>query len=148
MKEFFFMPCVQMRLEMSTLSERAITKLTFMWLSSRMYHIMQFEFRIGSKTFATIWTREAARFLVDRSMLFHLVNSSWCWWQLPATFYCVTGCKPIWKITRCLPFTPQHTSAFGPCWNVRFSKILWKMEHLLLRSKCFIFYNIFKTIVM
>ena len=41
-----------------------------------------------------------------------------------------------------------HTSAFGHLWNVRFFKILWKMEHLLLSSICSIFHNIFKTIEM
>ena len=48
----------------------------------------------------------------------------------------------------CICFNPLlHTSAFGRLWNVRFWKI-WKMEHLLLRSKCSIFHNIFKTIEM
>ena len=41
-----------------------------------------------------------------------------------------------------------HTSAFGRLWNVRFFKILWKMENLLLRSKCSNFHNILKTVEM
>ena len=43
-----------------------------------------------------------------------------------------------------------HTSALGCLWNVRVLKILWKIKHLLLRSKCSIFHNkcIFKTIEM
>ena len=39
-----------------------------------------------------------------------------------------------------------HTSTFGRLWNVSFLKILWKMEHFLLRSKCSIFHNIFKLV--
>ena len=41
-----------------------------------------------------------------------------------------------------LLFNPLlHTSTFGCLW-------LWTMEHLLIRSKCSIFHNIFKTIEM
>ena len=36
-----------------------------------------------------------------------------------------------------------HIKAF---WHVMFLKILWKMEHLLQKSKCSIFHNIFKSI--
>ena len=48
------------------------------------------------------------------------------------------------RLLFCLPLSHKkgakvnpllHTSAFGCFWNLRFLKILWKIEHLLMRSK-------------
>ena len=40
---------------------------------------------------------------------------------------------------------PFLHNAFWHLWNIMYSKILWKMEHLLFWSKCSIFHNIFKS---
>ena len=39
-----------------------------------------------------------------------------------------------------------HNNTFWRLWNIMYLKILWKMEHLLQKSKCSIFHNTFKSI--
>ena len=40
----------------------------------------------------------------------------------------------------------NHNNTFWRPWNIMYLKILWKKKHLLFRSKCSIFHNIFKSI--
>ena len=95
--QLFMMMYIQVTLDMRSLSEWLVTKLTFVGLNTRMYHIMSFQFRFPWKTFATIWTREATRFSGDGSKLFQLFLSPRCQWSHAACFDSVPYSKPTWK---------------------------------------------------
>ena len=88
---------IQVTLDMRSLSEWLITKLTFVGLNPCMNHIMSLQFRFPRKTFVTIWAREATRFSGDGSKLFQMFLSPRCLWSHAACFDSVTYSKPTWK---------------------------------------------------
>ena len=95
--QLFMMMYIQVTLDMRSLSEWLITKLTFVGLNTSMYHIMSLQFRFPWKSFATFWAKEATRFSSDGSKLFQLFLSPRCRWNHAACFDSVAYSKPTWK---------------------------------------------------
>ena len=94
MNQMFWMMYWDVSLEMRSLSEWTVTKLTSVGLSASMYHIMPFHFVIVWKSFATIWARVATRFSRDRKELF---PSTRCQWSYAVHCESVTCCYQIWN---------------------------------------------------